>query len=252
MRDMISSLLRRWYVIAALLLLTVGLCLVVKQSFPSTYRAHASLVLMPPTSTVGPEGNPFLFLTGMGQILDILAVEVSTADTAPPFGQLYPGMSFVTEPDRGSSGSIIRVTVEGDDPSQVIPALEDVVALVPKTLTAMQDEQRVPTPSRVGLMTLVMDETPTEDAKSKSLSVATAAAGGFALSILLTGFIDGRMLARDERRGAPVKDGSASDLRTLRRARNHKHVDAAVPGPGTRTPPAIPPVEDRLTVDAKG
>jgi hypothetical protein len=252
LRDMISSLWRRWYVIVALLLITVGLCFLVKQSVPSTYRAHANLVLMPSTSTVGPEGNPFLALMGMGQALDILSVEVSASNSAEPFLRSYPGVSYVAEPDRGSSGSIIRVTVEGDNAERIIPALEDVVALVPKTLTAMQDEQKVPAASRIGLMTLVVDETPTEDSKAKSLAMISAASGGIALSILLTGFVDGRMLARAQTRKAPSKDGSERGARASRRSRAHKRVEVAVAAEtGADTAMATPQADVRLTVDAQ-
>lgn len=199
---MILGLWRRWYLIVAFLLVTLGLCLMLKQSIPATYRAQGSLVLMPPTAMVGPEGNPYLYLGGMGQALDILAAEVSAADSAKPVLDAHPGISYVAEPDRSSSGSVIRVSVEGPSRTRVKAALKDVVALVPATLTDMQDVQKVPEASRIGLMTLVVDSEPTEDSKAETVTVLTAAGGGAALSVLLTGFIDGRLLARKQRNSA--------------------------------------------------
>lgn len=199
LRDMIFGLWRRWYLVVAFLLVTLGLCFLAKQAMPATYRAQGSLVLMPPQAIVGPEGNPYLFLGGMGQALDILAAEVSAADTAKPILDAHPGISFVAEPDRGSSGSVIRVSVEGTNRTQVKAALKDVVALVPATLTGMQDVQKVPAASRIGLMTLVVEDEPTEDSKAATVTVLMAGGGGAALSVLLTGFIDGRLLARKQR-----------------------------------------------------
>lgn len=217
LRDMILGLWRRWYLVLAFLLVTLGLCFLVKQSVPATYRAQGSLVLMPPSSTVGPEGNPYLYLGGMGQALDILAAEVSAADSAKPILEAHPGTSYVAEPDRSSSGSVIRVTVEGANRTRVTEALKDVIALVPTTLTAMQDVQKVPPASRIGLMTLVVEDEPTEDNKTRTVTVLAAAGGGAALSVLLTGFIDGRLLARKQRRAATATIPADQDEPPFRR-----------------------------------
>lgn len=219
MRDILFGLWRRWYFVVTFLLLTLGICLFIKQSVPSTYRAQGSLVLMPPSSTVGPEGNPFLFLGGMGQALDILSAEVSAADTAQPILDAYPGTAYIAEPDRSSSGSVIKLVVAGDDRNRVTSALHDVVALVPVTLTAMQDAQKVPDRSRIGLMTLVVADEPTEDTKTRTVSVVAVAGTGIALTVLLTGFIDGRLLARTLRRSlAGPMDSTSRHLRSRRRA----------------------------------
>ena len=202
LRDMFFGLGRRWYLLALFLLMTAGLCLLVKASVPTIYRAQGSLVLMPPTATVGPEGNPFLFLGGMGQALDILAVEMASEDTAKPIRDAYPGTSYSAEPDRSSSGSVIRISVEGDDPLRVQGALKDAVAVVPSTLTAMQETQNVPESARIRLMTLVVQDNAREDSKTRTFILVGAAGAGTALSVLLTGFIDGRLLARTERRKA--------------------------------------------------
>lgn len=200
LRDILSSLRRRWYIVIVLLIVTAGLCWIVRQSVASTYRSYASLVLMPPPSTVGPGGNPFLFLGGLTQALDVLSAEVSAADNADSILAAHPGVSYTAEPDRSSSGAIIRLSVSGGDPSQVSAALHDSITLIHTTLTSIQDKQDVAAASRIGLMTLVVDEQPTEDVKAKTLGVAALAAAGIVLSILLTGFIDGRLLSQAEAR----------------------------------------------------
>lgn len=215
LRDILSSLRRRWYVVIVLLVVTAGLCWIVRQSVASTYRSYASLVLMPPPSTVGPGGNPFLFLGGLTQALDVLSAEVSAADTADSILAAHPGVSYTAEPDRSSSGAIIRVSVSGGDPDQVSAALHDSITLVHTTLTSIQDKQQVADGSRIGLMTLVVDEQPTEDTKAKTLGAAAMAAAGIIFSILLTGLIDGRLLAQAEaRKSGRNSEESASQSTT--------------------------------------
>ncbi|WP_255769401.1 hypothetical protein [Pseudarthrobacter sulfonivorans] len=172
---------------------------------------------MPPSSTVGPEGNPFLFLGGMNQALDILSVEMSGPDTAGPILSAHQGVSYVAEPDRSSSGSVIRLAVEGDNPDRVTAALRDVVALVPGVLTSMQDEQNVPEKARIGLMPLVLQDTPIEDTKTRTVSVVAVAGGGVAMSILLAGLIDGRLLARALRRELAGQSVSIPGVRRAHR-----------------------------------
>lgn len=188
--------MRRWYVLLVCLLAAGVASYVVYQSVPVAYSAKGSLVLMPPRSTVGPEGNPYLFLGGMGQALDVLASKLSAEDTQAPILDAYPGVAYTAEPDRTSSGSVVLATVRGADGNQVMDALGSVVAAVPTTLAAMQESQSVPEDSRISLMTLVVDSQPTVDSKTRTVSVLVTAGGGAALGILLTGLIDGRLLAR--------------------------------------------------------
>ncbi|MEW9871088.1 hypothetical protein [Arthrobacter sp. HS15c] len=196
LRDMIRSLMRRWYVLLVCLLAAGVASYVVYQSVPVAYSAKGSLVLMPPRSTVGPDGNPYLFLGGMGQALDVLASKLSAEDNQAPILEAYPGVAYTAEPDRTSSGSVVLATVRGADGNQVMDALGSVVAAVPTTLAAMQESQSVPEDSRISLMTLVVDSQPTVDSKTRTVSVLVTAGGGVALGILLTGLIDGRLLAR--------------------------------------------------------
>lgn len=208
LRDMLRSLMRRWYVLLACLLAAGLASYLVYQSTPVAYSAKGSLVLMPPRSTVGPDGNPYLFLGGMGQALDVLASKLSAEDTQAPILEAYPGVAYTAEPDRSSSGSVVLATVRGSNGNQVMDALASVVAAVPTTLAAMQESQSVPEDSRISLMTLVVDSQPTVDSKNRTVSVLITAGGGVALGILFSGLIDGRLLARTGRTVATVRAGT--------------------------------------------
>lgn len=222
LRDMLRSLLRRWYLLLVCLAATAAGTYLVYQAVPVSYSAKGSLVLMPPKTSVGPNGNPYLYLGGMNQALDVLSSKLSAEDTMAPILAAHPGISYSAVPDRSSSGSVVLATVRGADRNDVMSGLAAVMDVVPTTLTAMQITQAVPPDSRISLMTLVVDRQTTTDAKTRTMSVLAAGGGGAALGILLVGFIDGRLLARQARLGAkaaPAADAGQPVGRQRKRRR---------------------------------
>lgn len=227
LRDMLLGLWRLWYVVLAGLMITAYVCYWLNQTVPATYTARGSLVMMPPNSTVGPDGNPFLFLGGMSQALDILAAKVSSEEIAKPIVNPYPDTTYVAEPDRSTSGSVLLIKVASGNPSDIMAVLESSVAAVPVVLTGMQDAQNIPPDSRLRLMTLVVDTEPTEETKTRTAAVMGAGGVGVAVTVLLTGFIDGRMLARRLRKEIEGQDASK---RQSSRSRRHYKDKATTSG----------------------
>lgn len=248
LRDMIRSLMRRWYILLGCLLAAGVASCVVYQSVPVAYSAKGSLVLMPPRSTVGPDGNPYLFLGGMGQALDVLASKLSAEDTQAPILEAYPGIAYTAEPDRSSSGSVVLATVRGADGNQVMVGLGAVVAAVPTTLAAMQESQAVPEDSRISLMTLVVDSQPTVDSKTRTVSLLVTAGGGVALGILLTGLVDGRLLARTGRLTATERAAKASTRSSGKRSSK----DVPRTAPVVQAPDVLKASQERMPARSKG
>ncbi|MDQ0147746.1 hypothetical protein J2T23_003671 [Pseudarthrobacter niigatensis] len=194
--DMLRSLFRRWYLLTGFLVLAAGATIYTLQTVSVTYSAKGSLLLMPAASTVGPGGNPYLFLGGMAQALDVVSAKVSAEEVRKPVLDAYPKATFTAEPDRSNSGSVILVSVRGQDREQVLGELKAVMQVASATLTELQDAQSVPAPSRITIETLVVDKQPGIDAKGRTTAVLATAGGGVAAALLLTGFVDGRLLAR--------------------------------------------------------
>lgn len=238
--DMLRSLLRRWYVLVGFLVLALGAALLVLQAVPATYSAKGSLVLMPSASAVGPGGNPYMFLGGMAQALDVLSSKVSAEEVRKPILDAYPGATFTTEPDRSNSGSVILVLVRGQDRDQVLEELKAVMQVVPATLTDLQDAQSVPVPARITAQTLVVDKQPGIDSKARTTAVLATAGAGIAAAVLLTGFIDGRLLARSTGRTSaaglklPLLNAGISRRRAESRALHQSDHGGAEPDQGPK------------------
>ena len=215
LKDTLKGLLRRWYVVLLGASLTAGACFFVYDQIPVKYEAQGSLVLMPPEATVGDEGNPYLFLGGMGQALDVLTRHVNAAEVAEPVLEEHPDTSYTVEPDRASSGPIIQVSAVGLTPDATMAVLHAALQTVPISLDAMQDELTIEDRLRIGLMTVVVDNEPTKDDKQRLQLLIFAAAGGLVGTVLLTGMIDGLILSarkRKRERDAALLDDEEDDF----------------------------------------
>lgn len=58
LRDLVASMIRRWYFIVTGVLLTGVLGFLAFSFVPVTYQASGSVLLLPPKSSVGARGNP--------------------------------------------------------------------------------------------------------------------------------------------------------------------------------------------------
>ncbi len=196
LKELIKSLARRWYVVLAGLALTTGMCAVVYEKVPATYEAGGSLVLMPPSATVGATGNPYLYLVGMSQALDVLTRRANAAEVHGPVLEKFPAMTYSVDADRSTSGAVVVVKVTGPSPSETMGGLKAALATVPATLKAMQDELSVPDFSRINLKTIVVAPEPTMDNKSQLQLIIVTAGVGAVGTVLLARMLDGLLLAR--------------------------------------------------------
>ncbi|BCW73400.1 hypothetical protein [Arthrobacter sp. NicSoilB8] len=211
LKELIRSLARRWYVVLAGLALTAGMCAVVYERVPATYEASGSLVLMPPSATVGATGNPYLYLVGMSQALDVLTRRANAAEVRAPVLENFPAMTYSVDADRSTSGAVVVVKVSSPNPGETMGGLKAALGTVPATLKAMQDELSVPEYSRINLKTIVVaPESSMENKAQLQLIIVTAGAGAVG-TVLLARMLDGLLLARRMRRGSaerPAPGGS--------------------------------------------
>jgi uncharacterized protein involved in exopolysaccharide biosynthesis len=196
MRDLISSLARRWYLVVAGLVATVGCSLLTLALVPVSYEASSSLVLLPPKSSVGARGNPYLYLGGLSQALEVLSVRLGSEPVRRNIEAGRPRSTYVAKPDDTTSGPILVVTGTGPTSGSATTIVAAVVKDVPKSLETLQDELSVPNPSRISTMILSVDSTATLDDKNRSRLTLLVAAAGVVGTCLLTGLLDGLLLSR--------------------------------------------------------
>lgn len=204
-RDLVRSMIKRWYLVLIGLLLTAGLGWGILRIVPVSYVSEASMVLLPPKVSTEPNGNPYLYLGGLGQALDVLTRALDADAAREPLEDAHPHATFEIAADTSTSGPILLVTSTATTARGAQDMTAAVLSAVPAALTKLQTDLSVPAKSRIEVMTLAVDQSAKQDAKLRTQALLGGIAAGVTLTILLTGFIDGLLRARKARRKAHRK-----------------------------------------------
>jgi uncharacterized protein involved in exopolysaccharide biosynthesis len=205
LRDLLRSLGRRWYFVLVGLAVTAGLCVAAFRVIPVSYNSEASVVLLPPKTSTEPNGNPFLYLGGLSQAVDVLTRTINSDATAKPLLKANPGSKFTIAADATTTGPIILITSTAPTAARAQAMTASVLTAVPLALDSIQSELSVKPQSQISVMTIAVDEKGKLDAKVRTQSLIGIGAVGAMLTILLTGLIDGLLRSR-RRRNAPSAD----------------------------------------------
>ncbi|WP_413250412.1 hypothetical protein [Sinomonas flava] len=201
LRTLGRALLRRWYVVVAGLAALAGLCYVVYGIVPVDYKTSGSVVLLPSAESMGKGTNPYLYLTGLGQAMDVLTRRMAAPDVAARLTMGHPSASYTVLPDVTSGSSILVVTVKSRSASDAQATMAAVIDAVPAELAGMQDELKVPAPSRISSMPVAQPTDPLADGKPRLQATAGLGAAGLLGVLVFTGFLDGLLLRKSRRAG---------------------------------------------------
>jgi hypothetical protein len=194
------GLLRRWYIVLAGILVTAAGGLFVWTTVPPSYQATSTAVLLPPSSLVGDKGNPYLYMGGLEQALTVLTVRLSSTEVAGPLLQGHKDLTYSVEKDPTSPGPILHISATGNSQESAMQLLDRVIQVIPGNLQLMQDQLRIPSFSRVEVMTIVQDHTAAVLIKDQLRVLLAAISGGLALTVLVTALLDRVMISRRIRR----------------------------------------------------
>jgi hypothetical protein len=196
LRDVIASLARRWYLTLAGLLATAGLAFVALQLVPPEWESKASVVLLPPKSTVESGGNPYLQLSGLAPTLDLLVVSLGDQRMTQLIKSVSPSAEYTAEADTTSSGPVMIVTVHDRTPANSVAVRDELVRQAPIRLAELQDTLSIPPRSFITSMVLAQDEEPQIVGKDQLRAVVVAAGAGVVGTALLVALIDGYLSRR--------------------------------------------------------
>jgi hypothetical protein len=200
MNDVGTALRRRWYLTLVGLLATVVVVLGVMRLVPATFQTQANVVLLPPQSSVGQGGNPYLYLGGLQQASDILTRALTSDDARTKVKNAVNSVDYDVLPDATTSGPVLIVTARGKTQAAANGLRQTVLDAVPTTLVQLQDTLNVPSNARITSMVLTADDVPKPVTKTQMRASIAAGALAAVMFAMLIGLFDGLATARRQRK----------------------------------------------------
>jgi hypothetical protein len=216
--ELILAAGRRWYILVAGLLLTVGVIVIALRLIPITYDVKSSILLLPPQISVEESGgNPFLSLGGLEVVAGVLAKSLSDTDSVESIAPEEGTAEYTIQQDASVDGSVLEVTVSDRTSDGAFRTLDAVQALATERLKELQDAVAASADSQVRLMVITNNTVavPNSAALGRTLIVLTAAC--LVLTMLMAVFVDAAIrrrravtAARSPEAGAATTESSAT------------------------------------------
>ena len=225
-----QAIARCWYVAVLGSVACAAMVLVALRLVPAQYETNAEILLLPPQTTSGAGGNPYLSLGGLQSTADVVARSVMAADVVASVRAGGGSDRFVVETDRTTSGPLMLVTVTDPDRQLASRTLSLVVAAVPQTLSDLQATSDVKPSFRITSEVITSQKEPRAGHKSQVRAAIVALAAGLVGSLGAVSLTDS-LVSRRRRR---VPQVGVSDAALTRWGRTSS-------GPGPAGSPEPPP-----------
>ena len=244
LQDLGYALLRRWYLVIVGLAITFVSVLGVQQIIPVSYKAQASVVLVPPQTAVVEGENPYLYMGALDQALSVLIVKMNSPQVEEQILRDVPDLAFSLSKDVTTTGPIILIESEGPTERQALDVVGDLLQQLPPNLVQIQDALGVPPDARIAAMTIVQDEKAEELTKKQLRMMIAVAGAGLAATLLATGWIDQLLTTFKARRrerkqdDGPEGSGTSANATSDGSSRSASATDEqeSIDGSGTQEP----------------
>ncbi len=129
---------RRWVIVAAGLLATLGLTAAAVMVVPPEYSLTATVLLVPPVDTAAPGANPYLSLGGLTAPTEVLARAMVNPGTEKALRDAGATGTWTVERDYLTSAPILVVTTQDASVAQAQRTATVVLKAIPTQLQALQ------------------------------------------------------------------------------------------------------------------
>ncbi|HJQ02117.1 MAG TPA: hypothetical protein VJ851_10985 [Jatrophihabitans sp.] len=198
--DLPRIMLQRWYFTLVGLLITVVLCGLAAIAVPVKYQAKAQILVLPPHTSVGTGGNPYLALGGLQAAADVLARAMSDGKTFLLLRSEGITGTYTVARDLTTSGPILLVAAEDSTPAGALNTLNGILGQAAPRLTELQDELSVPANTRLTSNVFTQDTVAGIQRKSQIRAILVALAAGVFITIMLVSAADSVLSRRRRRR----------------------------------------------------
>lgn len=250
-----EAMLRRWYVMLAGLLLTIGGTVAASILFPPQHELTANILLIPPKITDSPQpgtntANPYLQLGGLDTMVGILGRSLTTPEQADRFYAAGAVSDYKVEADPTMPSAVLVVTVDGDTKDQAATTLRQILQAVPGMVESLQVQVGTPTKAMITSTVINEDQVGVVKRTSQLRVLVVVAGGGITSTVFAAVLIELLAVRRRARREAgavlpepPVASGPGQPVGPLPPVGSLPDAPATVARSGVegmRVPPSGP------------
>lgn len=187
----LKRLSRRWYILVPGFILAVSLAAGAWLMIPPKYERTATQVLLPGTSSLPDNANPYYYLGGLSQAADVLVRAVGSDNIRNDIQRDHPGVAVEVTRDPTTSGPVVYIAVTAGSDAEAATVLNLLVERTVTELDALQDVNDAAKSDRITVVPVSVDERSTLRQRDKF--VGTIAAGGIivVLTVLIAALIEG-------------------------------------------------------------
>lgn len=196
LRDALALLLRRWYVVVAGLLVTVGLVLGASALVKPFYESSATTVLVPGPGTIAQGGNPLLFLGGLNQTRDVLVRKMQSGEIRGRLLDESGSDDLTVEVDTLINGPAILLRGLAPTAAAATETRDRALERLPVELNSLQDDVNAPADARVLSLVLTSDDEPRLNSRNTTRAMFATGLVGVGLTLSSAALIDSIMISR--------------------------------------------------------
>jgi capsular polysaccharide biosynthesis protein len=238
----IRILVRRWYLVVVGIAVTIGLTFAARSVVPVTYQAEASVLLLPPQSSVGIGNNPYLALGGLTAAADVLSRAMSNDETVQSLHAAGTSGTYSVTRDLTTNGPVILVTADNSEATGASRTLKHVVDGLSPTLAKLQTAISVAARYRIVTQIITQDDTAHPVGKAQLRAMLVAIAAGLFGTLVACSLVDGLLLRRTARRSTEAgASNTEPELPAPTAVPAPLVVPAATPRPAPTPRPALTP-----------
>jgi hypothetical protein len=206
--ELLAALARRWWLVVLGVLATAGLCFGAYTLVPTEHEIHATMLVLPPETTVEVVHNPLLALGDLPPAADVLARAMTSGEIADELVPLGSTGEYTVARDTSTSGPVLTITATDRTAAQAVALLDAVISRVPDVFASLQATIDVTDPATMHVTQLARETQPTESNKSQIRAMLIAAVGGLAFTVFAASLLDGLIRRRKATRRSRRRDVS--------------------------------------------
>lgn len=224
------------------LIVIAGLVYLALRVIPLTYDVKSSILLLPPTSSIEVDGNPFLGLGSLDVVAGVLAKSLSDTDTEQIIVPEGSDAEFTVQKDASISGSVLEVAVSDTSPRRAFNTLGAIQVLAAERLDQLQVDVEAKPESKVRLMVITNNTVAEPNITDLARIMIIIVAVGLVVTLLFAVSIDSLALRRRARKATQDTLLETDDAAGTP---DGAHPDTATPDAGS--PPSHKPARRRST-----